>query len=92
MEHKAKVVEMLSEAYMGTSTLKRGDLEAREDEVWPVIGRLLLPMSKWSNVKFAGVKRPGGHDGGFHVQLGDKSNGQTAQWVFSISASFHSIS
>lgn len=40
----------------------------------------------------AGVKRPGGHDGGFHVQLGDKSNGQTAQWVFSISASFHSIS
>jgi len=33
MEHKAKVVEMLSEAYMGTSTLKRGDLEAREDEV-----------------------------------------------------------
>ena len=51
MEHKAKVVEMLSEAYMGTSTLKSGDLEAREDEVWPVIGSLLLSMSKWSNVK-----------------------------------------
>ena len=47
---------------------------------------------KMVKCEVAGVKRPGGHDGGFHVQLGDKSNGQTAQWVFSISASFHSIS
>ena len=35
MEDKAKVVEMLSEAYMGTSTLNREDLESREEEVWP---------------------------------------------------------
>ena len=34
MEEEAKVVEMLSEAYMGISTLKRGALEAREEEVW----------------------------------------------------------
>jgi len=33
VEEKAKVVEMLTEAYMGTSTLKREELEAGEEEV-----------------------------------------------------------
>ena len=33
VEEKAKVVEMLSKAYMGSSTLKREELEAGEEEV-----------------------------------------------------------
>ena len=35
MEETGKVVEILSEAYMGTSRLEREDLETKEDEVWP---------------------------------------------------------
>ena len=33
VEEKAKVVEMLTEAYMGSFTLKREELEAGEEEL-----------------------------------------------------------
>ena len=38
-EEIGNVVEILSEAYMGTSRLKREDLETKEEEVWPIKGK-----------------------------------------------------